>query len=64
MLDSIRRLASILSRRHGGIDVLINNAAVSYASTSDVEEKSIVEVSPYHLNYMGSEKLEKENVCD
>ena len=39
------RLATTLSRRHGAIDVLINNAGVSYAATSDVEEKSITEVN-------------------
>ena len=38
------RLASSLLRRHGGIDVLINNAGVSYSSTVDVEEKSVAEV--------------------
>jgi len=59
-LDSVEWLASILSRRHGGIDVLINNAAVSYASTSDVEEKSIVEQAEHTMdvNFFGT-----LNVC-
>ena len=44
------RLASSLSRRHGGIDVLINNAGVSYSSKVDVEEKSVAEV--WYVSYL------------
>ena len=39
------RLATTLKRRHGRIDVLVNNIGISYSSTSDTEEKSITEVN-------------------
>lgn len=59
-VESIDWLATTLSRRHGAIDVLINNAGVSYAATSDVEEKSITEQAEHTIdvNYFGT-----LNVC-
>jgi len=55
-IDSIEWLASTLLRRHGGIDVLVNNAGVSYASTAGVEEKSIVQQAEHtvDVNFFGT----------
>jgi len=58
--DSIEWLASSLSRRHGGIDCLVNNAGISYSSSSDADDKSIIEQAEHTIdvNFFGT-----LNVC-
>jgi NAD(P)-dependent dehydrogenase (short-subunit alcohol dehydrogenase family) len=57
-VDSIKKCADYIQKTHGGLDLLINNAAIAYKSKDTTPFKIQAEVS-FRVNFMGT-----LNVCN
>lgn len=55
-IDSVNQLARDIEVKHGGIDLLINNAAIKYSSKSTESHKNIV-INTLETNYYGTKRV-------